>query len=94
MNRKRKYLKNKKNHVRSCEYFKRCYKNCREKWIKEHFKIYYKEAVNTLKELNDKYYKIRAEFRFIKQTQALFLEYDHATYLRSKAHYLKYVKNK
>ena len=93
MNYKRKYLKHKKRQVSICKYFKKCYKQCRKSWVKNHYKEYFKEEINTLKEMNDKYYRIRADFRFIKKVLAL-NNYNHKDYMKSKAYYLRYVKNK
>ena len=93
MNHKRKYLKYKKKQVSICKYFKRYYKRSKKTWIKNHYKQYFEDSLCTLKEMNDKYYRIRADFRFIKKTLALNV-YNHKTYMASKAYYLRYIKNK
>lgn len=97
MNHKKKYLKNKKNHRMSCEYFKRCSKSSNKDYVKKLFMRHYKSATLWLKELNDKYYRIRADFRYVKNATSK-TEYSSRKvsrrYKRSKAYYLRYVKNK
>lgn len=89
MNFKRKYLKRKKRQVSICKYLKKRYKQCKKSCVKERLE----KEISILKEINDKYYRIRADFRFVEKALAL-NGYDHKVYRKSKAYYLRYVKNK
>lgn len=63
MNKKRKYLREKKIRVKSCEHFKGCIKSRREESLKSVFRSNYIGAVQKLIRFNEKYYEARTNWR-------------------------------
>ena len=92
MNNKRKYLKQKKRFVKACKYLEKCAKSGRKQWIKRKYNIYHDGTLQNLKVFNDKYYRIRADYRFVNKYKNCSDKFYFKAFKKSKAYYLRHVK--